>query len=91
LLCASDKKIALYIRPEAITLAPPGDGSSESNRLNGKVAASAYQGSSVEYEVDIKGRSIRAHVAHPGNLFQRGDAVAVLFDPKDVGWMVDRD
>jgi spermidine/putrescine ABC transporter ATP-binding subunit len=89
--CAIGKKITLHVRPEAIALAPPGSGSPESNRLNGKVAASVYQGSSVEYEVDIDKRSIRARVSHPGNLFQRGDGVAVVFEPEDVGWMVEQD
>jgi spermidine/putrescine ABC transporter ATP-binding subunit len=82
-------KITLYIRPEAIELAPVGDASPASNRLIGKVAASAYQGSSVAYEVDVQGRSLRAHVAHPKILFQRGDVVAVIFDPKDVGCVVE--
>jgi len=82
-------KITLYIRPEAIELVPVGDASPASNRLIGKVAASAYQGSSVAYEVDVQGRSLRAHVAHPKILFQRGDVVAVVFDPKDVGWVVE--
>ncbi len=86
---AKTGKITLYIRPEVIALAPVGDASPESNRLIGKVAASAYQGSSVAYEVDVQGRSLRAHVAHPRNLFQRGDEVAVIFDPKDVGCVVE--
>ena len=83
------KKITIYIRPEAIALAPIGDGYAAANRLNGKVAASAYQGSSVEYEVDLQGKSIRAHVFNPkGRIpFSRGDEVTVVFDPKDVGWV----
>jgi ABC-type Fe3+/spermidine/putrescine transport system ATPase subunit len=82
-------KITLYIRPEVIALAPVGDAPRDSNRLTGRVAASAYQGSSVEYEVDVKGKSIRAHVANPKNLFNRGDEVVVVFDPKDVGCVVE--
>ena len=82
-------KITLYIRPETMTLLPVGDAPRDSNRLTGRVAASAYQGSSVEYEVDVKGKSIRAHVANPKILFQRGDEVAVVFDPKDVGCVVE--
>ncbi len=85
------KKITVYIRPEAIVLARIGDAPPETNRLNGKVAASAYQGSSVAYKVDIGGKSIRAHVANPRgrNLFNRGDEVTVVFDPKDVGWVAE--
>jgi spermidine/putrescine ABC transporter ATP-binding subunit len=82
-------KITLYIRPEAIALMPVGDAPPELNRLTGKVAASAYQGSSVEYELNIGAKSIRAHAAHPSRLFNRGDEVALVFDPKDVGWVVD--
>jgi spermidine/putrescine ABC transporter ATP-binding subunit len=82
-------KIALYIRPETMTLMPVGEASQDSNRLTGRVAASAYQGSSVEYEVDVKGKSIRAHVANPRNLFNRGDEVIVAFDPRDVGCVLD--
>ena len=85
------KKITVYIRPEAIALIPIGENRQAANRLNGKVAASAYQGSSVEYEVDIHGRSVRAHVANPKGkaLFTRGDEVAVIFDPKEVGWVAE--
>jgi iron(III) transport system ATP-binding protein len=80
-------KITLYIRPEMIILMPAHDASAPSNRWDGKIAASAYQGSSIEYEVDVQGKSIRAHVANAKGtmLFNRGDEVAVVFDPKDVG------
>ena len=83
------KKITFYIRSEAIALMPIGEGDPDANRLNGRVTASAYQGSSVEYEVDIQGKSIRAHVVNPKgkNIFNRGDEVAVVFYPRDVGWV----
>jgi iron(III) transport system ATP-binding protein len=84
-------KITLYIRPEAIALMPVGDAPSELNRLTSKVAASAYQGSSVEYELNIGAKSIRAHVVHPKHIFNRGDEVALVFDPKDVGWVEDEE
>jgi spermidine/putrescine ABC transporter ATP-binding subunit len=80
-------KVTLYIRPETIVLTAPGDASPNWNRLAGKVATSAYQGASVVYEVEVAGKSIRAHVVHPKKVFSRGDAVAVAFDPKDVGCM----
>jgi spermidine/putrescine transport system ATP-binding protein len=87
------KRITIYIRPEAIALAPIGDGCSEANRLNGKVAASAYHGSLIEYEVDVHGKSLRARGTNPKGraLFSRGDDVAVVFDPKDVGWISEAD
>jgi iron(III) transport system ATP-binding protein len=85
------KRITLYIRPEAIALVPIGENHQAANRLTGKIAASAYQGASVEYEVELQGRSVRAHVVHPKGrpLFTRGDEVAVVFDPKDVGWVAE--
>jgi len=87
------RKTSVYIRPEAITLAPIGESRPQANQLTGKVAASAYQGSSVEYEVDVQGKSIHAHVLNPKGkaLFERGDEVAVVFDPKDVGWVAEGD
>jgi spermidine/putrescine ABC transporter ATP-binding subunit len=85
----SGKKIAVYVRPEVITLTAVGAAPPNANRLRGKVAASAYQGSSVAYEVDVQGKSIRAHTAHPENVFQRGDEVVVVFEAKDVGCVVE--
>jgi spermidine/putrescine ABC transporter ATP-binding subunit len=84
-----DGKVTLYIRPETIALTATGDASPDLNRLVGKVTASAYQGSSVVYEVEIAGKSIRAHVVRPKNVFCRGDKVAVAFDPKDVGCVLE--
>jgi iron(III) transport system ATP-binding protein len=86
-------KVTIYVRPEAIALVATSDGRSEPNRLHGKVAASAYQGSSVEYEVNIQGKSIRARSTNPKGkvLFNRGDDVAVIFDPNDVGWVGETD
>jgi iron(III) transport system ATP-binding protein len=87
------KRITIYIRPEAIALTPIGDGCSEPNRLNGKVTASAYHGSLIEYEVDVHGKSLRARGTNPKGrvLFSRGDDVAVVFDPRDVGWISEAD
>jgi spermidine/putrescine ABC transporter ATP-binding subunit len=82
-------KVTLYIRPETIALAATGDASPDLNRFVGKVTASAYQGSSVVYEVDVAGKSSRAHVVRPKNVFCRGDKVAVAFDPKDVGCVLE--
>jgi spermidine/putrescine ABC transporter ATP-binding subunit len=87
------REITIYIRPEAIALARTGDNQTGANRLNGKVAASAYQGSAVDYEVDVQGKSLRAHVINPKGkaLFNRGDDVIVVFDPKDIGWVAGGD
>jgi spermidine/putrescine ABC transporter ATP-binding subunit len=87
------REITIYIRPEAIALARTGDNQTGANRLNGKVAASAYQGSAVDYEVDVQGKSLRARVINPKGkaLFNRGDDVIVVFDPKDIGWVAGGD
>ena len=81
------KKVLLYIRPEAIdlsdrTVQPPG-----MNRIAGRVLASAYQGSLVEYEIESNGRIVRVNVINPKGkpLFQRGDDAAITFAAADVG------
>jgi spermidine/putrescine ABC transporter ATP-binding subunit len=80
------KKVLLNIRPEAIELAGLGEESARANRILGKVAASAYQGSFVEYEIEACGKAIKANVINPKGrpLFQRGEEVAVIFTPDDV-------
>ena len=87
------KKITIYIRPEAIVLAPTNDGISGANRLVGKLAASAYHGSSVECEIEVQGKPIRSRSTNPkGKLvFSRGDSVAVIFDPNDIGCVSETD
>ncbi len=81
------KKILLNIRPEAIELIGAGERSTRVNRISGKVAASAYQGVSVEYEIEAGGKAIKTNVTNPKGkrLFQRGDEVTMVFDPEDVG------
>jgi ABC-type molybdate transport system ATPase subunit len=78
--------VALNIRPEAIAVVRRDDTISSSNRLAGKVLASVYQGSLVEYEIECAGRSIKANVINPKGkpLFHRGDEVAIVFAPEDV-------
>jgi iron(III) transport system ATP-binding protein len=80
-------RILLTIRPEAMDLLPPGSPSGGRNRLEGKVAASAFQGAAIQYEVDVGGALFRASVTNPKGkrLFLRGDPVVVVFAPEDVG------
>jgi iron(III) transport system ATP-binding protein len=80
-------RILLTIRPEAMDLLPPGSRSEGRNRLEGRVAASAFQGAAIQYEVEVARRLLRASVANPKgrHLFQRGDPVVVVFAPEDVG------
>src|SRR3990170_1191229 len=81
------ERVLFNIRPEAIELLGAGEKSTRINRISGKVTASAYQGSFIEYEIESRGRSIKANVINPKGkpLFQRGDEVAMVFDPEDVG------
>ncbi len=83
---ASDR-ILLTIRPEAMDLVPPDEPIDGRNRLEGKVVASAFQGAAIQYEVEVGGMLLRASVTNPKGkqLFQRGDSVAVVFAPEDVG------
>ncbi len=80
-------RILLTIRPEAMDLIPREEPSDGRNRLEGKVVASAFQGAAIQYEVEVGGVLLRASVTNPKGkrLFQRGDSVAVVFAPEDVG------
>jgi len=85
------KRVLLNIRPEAIELIAPGEEPPRANRISGRVAASAYQGSFLEYEIEAGGKAIKANVTNPKGkpLFQRGDEVALVFAPEDVGLVKD--
>ena len=76
----------LSLRPEAIELAPPGADRPSVNNLNGVVAAAAYQGAFVEYEIAAAGITLKARVAHSKGktLYQRGDAVKLTIAPEAV-------
>ena len=77
----------LNVRPEAVELKRPDEGTSEINQLSGRVTALAYQGSSVEYEIEVLGRALKAHIVHPKGspLFQPGEEVDLVFAPDNVG------
>ncbi|HXV82581.1 MAG TPA: ABC transporter ATP-binding protein [Candidatus Binatia bacterium] len=84
---ADSRKVLLYVRPEAIDLVESADQPAKVNRITGRVAASAYQGSLVEYEIESAGRIIRVNEINPKGkpLFQRGDETTVTFAAEDVG------
>jgi spermidine/putrescine ABC transporter ATP-binding subunit len=81
------EKVLLYVRPEAIDLIDTVAQAPGMNRIAGRVAASAYQGSLVEYEIESAGRIIRVNVINPKGkrLFQRGDEAIITFSAGDVG------
>ena len=83
----ASKNVLLYIRPEAIDLNDAAAPAPAMNRIAGRVVASAYQGSLVEYEIESAGRIIRVNVINPKGkrLFQRGDEATLAFAAEDVG------
>ena len=78
--------VLLSVRPEAIQLQVAGGAPSATNQFTGHVAASAYQGSFVEYEIQLPNRVLRTYETNPRtkNLFQRGQEVILAFAPDDV-------
>jgi iron(III) transport system ATP-binding protein len=79
-------KVLLSVRPEAMELKAACSTPTGLNHLTGHVTASAYQGSFVEYEIQLAERTIKTYAVNPkGNaLFQPGQEVAVTFTADDV-------
>jgi spermidine/putrescine ABC transporter ATP-binding subunit len=86
-LLGPGKKVLVNIRPEAIKLIEASEESVNANRIAGRVVATAFQGSYIEYEIQAGGKPIKANVMNPKGkpLFQRGDEVEMVFAPEDVG------
>jgi iron(III) transport system ATP-binding protein len=78
--------VFLTVRPEAIEIHQMGTIPGRLNQIEGEIAASAYRGSLVEYEILTGGKAIKANVVNPKGkpVFQRGDRVSVQFAPEDV-------
>ncbi len=78
--------VLLSVRPEAMELKAACSTPTGPNQLTGHVAASAYQGSFVEYEIQLAERTLKTYAVNPKGkaLFQRGDEVAVTFAADDV-------
>jgi len=78
--------VQLSVRPEAIELSAGGDQANGGNWISGKIAASAYQGSFVEYEITVASKAFKARVANPKGkiLYQRGDEVRLNFAAADL-------
>jgi iron(III) transport system ATP-binding protein len=79
-------KVLLSVRPEAMQLEVPRSTLSGTNQFTGHVAASAYQGSFVEYEIQLPNRVLRTYEINPKTkiLFQLGQEVMLTFAPNDV-------
>jgi ABC-type Fe3+/spermidine/putrescine transport system ATPase subunit len=75
---------ALVLRAEALRLLRAGaDDPDRLERVPGTVALRAFQGSTVQYAVDVPGqaRPLRVELASDGSSFAVGDAVTVAWDP----------
>ena len=79
-------EVYLSIRPAAIELRALSTVAGGMNQITGWITASAYQGSFVEYEVQARGRKVKAHAINPKGkpLFQRGEEVNLTFAAEDV-------
>ncbi|HET9549856.1 MAG TPA: TOBE domain-containing protein, partial [Candidatus Binatia bacterium] len=79
-------RVFLSVRPEAIEISAAGATPGARNALQGRLAASAYQGSYVEYEITALGKAWKARAHNPKGkaLFEAGAEVALTFDPDDV-------
>jgi spermidine/putrescine ABC transporter ATP-binding subunit len=79
-------RLLLSVRPEAIDLRANSDTTQGANHLTGHVTASAYQGSFVEYEIQLAERTLKTYAVNPKGktLFQPGQEVGVTFNVDDV-------
>jgi spermidine/putrescine ABC transporter ATP-binding subunit len=79
------EQVLLSVRPEAMELTAPGK-SSGANQLTGRVAASAYQGTFIEYEIQLVARALKTHTVNPKGkaVFRPGQEVTVTFAADDV-------
>ena len=77
--------VFLAVRPEALDVVASEEPGDLRNRLEGTVVASAFQGATIQYEVDARGVLLRAAVPNPRGrrLFQRGEIVGLAFASED--------
>jgi len=82
----TDDAVIVSVRPEAIELIDTKTESDRTTRIEGKIAASAYQGAFVEYEIAALGKLLKARVASSKEkpLLERGDEIAFSFAAADV-------
>lgn len=78
------EEVAISIRPESIVLAPdgapvPGD----HDLLKGIVRAASFLGSSIRYEVEVNGETVKA-MSPPDTAFDPGEQVQLTFPPTSV-------
>lgn len=78
--------VFLTIRPEAVEIHEIGASPHNLNHIDGRIVASVYRGSFVEYEILAGTRTIKANVVNPKGktVFQHGARVSVGFAPEDI-------
>jgi iron(III) transport system ATP-binding protein len=78
--------VFLTIRPEAVDIHEIGASPHNLNHIDGRIVASVYRGSFVEYEILAGTRTIKANVVNPKGktVFQHGARVSVGFAPEDI-------
>ena len=78
--------VFLSIRPEAVEIHEIGASPHNLNHIDGRIVASVYRGSFVEYEILTGTRTIKANVVNPKGktVFQHGARVSVGFAPEDI-------
>lgn len=78
--------VAYSIRPEAFSIEAGATTGRDTNQMRAEVVAAAYQGSSIEYELKVDGKTLKARVTNPKDkpLYSRGESVVLTFSPPDV-------
>ena len=84
---APGKKVILNVRPEAIEITVANCERPDFNCIWGTIAASVYQGTNIEYEIEAEGRKIKATLMNPKGKapFPPGSKVLAVFAAEDVG------
>jgi spermidine/putrescine transport system ATP-binding protein len=74
--------IEISVRPEAVTIGPPGAGGADP--IQGRIEQSAFLGSGVQYQVRSQGGSLVSVIApKAGRRFVAGDDVEIAWEPRD--------
>jgi iron(III) transport system ATP-binding protein len=79
-------RVTLSVRPEAVLISASDAVYGAGNAVRGRLVASAYQGSHIEYEISALGKALKAYAANPKGKppLQAGNEVTLTFAPEDV-------
>ena len=79
---AADTFVTMVVRSQRVGVTAP-SGETSSNRLPGKVTATAYLGGTAAYVIDAAGLKLQAVALAGDRIFREGDAVDVSIAPED--------